>query len=54
LKHIRILSKTLTFSDKFETQGPFKNRNWDKEVTVPVTTLDELIRGFGTGLELVH
>ena len=38
---------TATFSNKFKTQGPFKNRNWDKKVKVPVTTLDELISEYG-------
>ena len=38
---------TATFSEKFMKQGPFKNRNWGEETTVPVTTLDDLIREYG-------
>lgn len=38
---------TSSFSKKFRTKGPFSHREWDKEVEVPITTLDALIETFG-------
>jgi len=38
---------TASFSEKFITQGPLKNRHWGKELVVPVTTLDDLIDEYG-------
>jgi FkbM family methyltransferase len=38
---------TGTFSSRFIFQGPFKNRTWNEEIMVPVTTLDDLIREYG-------
>jgi FkbM family methyltransferase len=38
---------TATFSDKFMNEGPFKNRNWDGKLEVPVITLDEIINEYG-------
>ena len=35
-----------TFSEEWQ-HGRFENYNWDKKVTVPVTTLDALIAEFG-------
>lgn len=41
-------SATATFSEKFMRQGPFKNRRWEQEISVSVTTLDALIAEYGT------
>ena len=40
-------SATATFSEKYIQHGPFKNRVWEQEIIVPVTTLDDLIRKYG-------
>ena len=40
-------SATATFSEKFMLHGPFRNRHWGLEITVPVTTLDDLIAEYG-------
>jgi FkbM family methyltransferase len=40
-------SVTASFSEKFISQGPFKNRRWAQEIIVPVITLDDLILEYG-------
>lgn len=45
--HICSDSPTIsTFSEEWQ-HGRFENYSWDKKITVPVTTLDELIKIFG-------
>lgn len=39
---------TSTFSKRWQIEGRYNNRKWDQTIEVEVTTLDELIREFGT------